>query len=136
LSAVEGGGGTQVDAARLSPIARQVGAAYLAGFTPSRLNVPPAPSQTYFHDSFNDDYVYRGEAITDTMPGALAIQDAFEEADWLGMLGDPLSYAAHLQAAPLPGVPAKQMLVQFGLGDLLPDCVGPLKKRGNPDFLV
>ena len=112
------GGGTQVDAARLSPIARQVGAAYLAGFTPSRLNVPPAPSQTYFHDSFNDEYVYRGEAITDTMPGALAIQDAFEEAEWLGMLGDPLSYAAHLQAAPLPGVPAKQMLVQFGLGDL------------------
>lgn len=112
------GGGTQVDAARLSPIARQVGAAYLTGFTPTRLNVPPAPSQTYFHDSFNDEYAYRGEAITDTVPGALAVQDAFEEADWLGMLGDPLSYAAHLQAAPLPGVPAKQMLVQFGLGDL------------------
>jgi hypothetical protein len=112
------GGGTQVDAARLSPIARQVGAAYLAGFMPPRFNVPPAPSQAYFHDSFNDEYVYRGQAITDTVPGALAVQDAFEEADWLGMLGDPLSYAAHLQAEPLPGVPAKQMLVQFGLGDL------------------
>ncbi len=115
---LNGGGGTQVDDARLSPIARQIGAAYLAGFTPTRLNVPPAPSQTYFHDSFNDEYVYRGEAITDTVPGALTIQDAFEDADWLGMLGDPLSYAAHLQAAPLPGVPAKHMLVQFGLGDL------------------
>jgi hypothetical protein len=112
------GGGTQVDAARLSPIVRQVGAAYLAGFTPPRLNVPPAPSQAYFHDSFNDEYIYRGQAITDTVPGALAVQDAFEEADWLGMLGDPLSYAANLQRAPLPGVPAKQVLVQFGLGDL------------------
>jgi len=34
------------------------------------------------------------------------------------MLGDPLSYAAHLKTAPLRGVPAKQILVQFGLGDL------------------
>jgi hypothetical protein len=112
------GGGTQVDAARLSPIVRQVGAAYLAGFTPPLLNVPPAPSQAYFHDGFNDEYIYRGQAMTDTVPGALAIQAAFEEADWLGMLGDPLSYAAHLKNEPLPGVPAKQMLVQFGLGDL------------------
>jgi hypothetical protein len=34
------------------------------------------------------------------------------------MLGDPLSYAAHLKTAPLPGVPAKSILVQFALGDL------------------
>jgi hypothetical protein len=34
------------------------------------------------------------------------------------MLGDPVSYAAHLKSAPLPGVPAKRILVQFGLGDL------------------
>ncbi|MCU1336071.1 MAG: hypothetical protein JWO19_1652 [Bryobacterales bacterium] len=112
------GGGTQVDIARLSPIVRQLGAAYLAGFTPPLLNVPPAPSQAYFHDSFNDEYVYRGQAITDAVPGALAIQAAFEQADWLGMLGDPLSYAPHLKRAPLPGVPAKRILVQFGLGDL------------------
>jgi len=116
--ALNSGGGTQVDAARLGPIARQIGAAYLAGFTPPLLNVPPAPSQAYFHDSFNDEYVYRGQEITDTVPGALAIQAAFEEADWLGMLGDPVSYAAHLKSEPLPGVPAKRILVQFGLGDL------------------
>ena len=34
------------------------------------------------------------------------------------MLGDPLSYAAHLKSEPLPGIPAKRILVQFGLGDL------------------
>jgi dienelactone hydrolase len=112
------GGGTQVDVARLSPIARQLGAAYLATFTPPLQNVPPAASQAYFHDSFNDEYVYRGQAITDNVPGALAIQAAFEQADWLGMLGDPLSYAAHLWIEPLPGVPPKATLVQFGLGDL------------------
>ncbi len=112
------GGGTQVEAARLSPIARLLGAAYLAGFAPPLLNVPPAPSQPYFHDSFNDEYVYRGQTITDNVPGALAIQAAFEEADWLGMLGDPLGYAAHLKNAPLAGVPEKKILIQFGLGDL------------------
>jgi len=115
---INSGGGTQVDAARLSPGVRLFGAVYLAGFAPPLLNVPPAPSQTFFHDSFNDEYVYRGQAITDSVPGALAIQSAFEQADWLGMLGDPLSYAAHLKRAPLPGVPSKSILVQFGLGDL------------------
>jgi hypothetical protein len=113
-----GWGGTQVDVARLSPIARQLGAVYLGGFSPSLLNVPPAPSEAYFHDRFNDEYVYRGQVVTDNVPGALAIQAAFESAEWLGMLGDPLSYAGHLKTDPLKGVPAKQILVQFGLGDL------------------
>ena len=119
---LNGGGGTQTDAARLSPIARQIGALYLAAYRgsagPPLSNVPPAASQAYFHDSFNDEYVYREQAITDWVPGALPIQAAFEEADWLGMLGDPLSYAGHLKTAPLPGVPAKSILLQFGLGDL------------------
>jgi hypothetical protein len=112
------GGGTQLDVARLSPIARQLGAAYLKTFSPSLLNVPPAPSQAYFHDSFNDEYVYRGQVVTDSTPGALAVQAGFEQADWLGMLGDPLGYAAHLKTEPLAGVPAKSILVQFPLGDL------------------
>jgi len=112
------GGGTQTDVARLSPIARQLGSAFLAGQNPSLLNVPPAPSQPYFHDRFNDEYVYRDQVVTDSVPGALPIQAAFEVSDWLGMLGDPLAYAPHLQRSPLAGVPAKPILVQFGLGDL------------------
>jgi len=83
---LNGGGGTQVAVARLSPSARPLGAAYLPGITRPLLNVPPAPWQAYFHDSFNDKYVYRGQAIVDSVPGALAVQSAFEQADWLGML--------------------------------------------------
>jgi hypothetical protein len=64
-------GGSQTDVARLSPIGRQIGAAYLASFTPSLLNVPPAPPQAYFHDRINDEYVYREQVITDGVPGAL-----------------------------------------------------------------
>jgi hypothetical protein len=49
----------------------------------------------------------------------MPIQAALEAADWLGMLGDPLSYAPHLQSAQrLTGVPAKSTLFQFGQGDL------------------
>jgi hypothetical protein len=112
------GGGTQVDVGRLSPIARALGAEYLAGFTPSLLNVPPAPPEPYFNDSFNDQYVYRGQAVTASVPGALAIQAAFEQDDWLSMIGDPLAFAAHLMLEPLSGVLPKSILVQFGRGDL------------------
>ena len=112
------GCGSQIDVARLSIVGRQLGTAYLASFSPPLLNVPPAPQQAYFHDYFNDEYVYRGPAITDNVPGALAIQAAFEQAEWLSMLGDPLSYAPHLWTQPLPGVPPKLILDQFGLGDL------------------
>jgi hypothetical protein len=115
---LNGAGGSQIDAARLSPIARQIGAAYLATFTPPLNNVPPAPSQDYFHDSFNDEYVYPEQVVTDSVPGALAIQNAFDQADWLAMLGDPLSFTQHLNSTPLSGVGAKHVLVQFGLGDL------------------
>jgi hypothetical protein len=48
----------------------------------------------------------------------MAIQAAFEAADWLGVVGDPLSYAPHLRQSPLAGVPAKSTLFQFGLADL------------------
>ncbi len=68
---------------------------------------------------FNDNYVFRDSPpVVNNVPGAMAIQAAFEAADWLGMLGDPLSYAPHLQVSPLAGVPAKSTLFQFGLGDL------------------
>ena len=126
-------GASQIDVARLSPIARQIGVAYLGSFTPSLLNVPPAESEAYFpNDRFNDEYVYRDQVITDSVPGALAIQAAFEEADWLGMLGDPLSYAGHLRTAPLNGVAAKPILVQFGLGDLeVPNPAGSALVRAG-----
>jgi hypothetical protein len=80
-------------------------------------NVPPAPQEDYFHDSFNDSYPFRGQ-ITNPVYGAIRIQAAFEAAEWLGMLGDPLSFAPHLKTSPLNGVPAKSTLFQFGVGDL------------------
>ena len=116
---LNGAGGTSVDVARLAITGRPLGVAYLGSVNPALLNVPPAPPEPYFHDAFNDNYVFRDTPpVVNNVPGAMAIQAAFEAADWLGMLGDPLSYAPHLKQSPLAGVPAKSTLFQFGLGDL------------------
>jgi dienelactone hydrolase len=111
-------GGTSVDVARLAITARPLGIGYLAAL--GLLNVPPAQPESPFNDPFNDNYVFRDIAPVQTIvPGAMAIQAAFEAADWLGMLGDPLSYAPHLQSAlRLANVPPKSTLFQFGQGDL------------------
>jgi hypothetical protein len=78
-----------------------------------------APPEEYFHDQWNDNYVFRDQPpVTNTVTGAMAIQAAFEAPDWLGMLGDPLAFAPHLKNSPLAGVPAKHTLFQFGSGDL------------------
>ena len=112
-------GGSMVDVSRLAISARPLGAFYLATNNPSLLNVPPAPPQAYFHDAFNDNYVLRDQpVVVNNIPGAMPIQAAFEVAEWLNMVGDPLAYAPHLKPLPLEGVPAKQTLFQFGFGDL------------------
>lgn len=137
------GGGTQADIGRLSPTARPLAAAYLASFSPSLLNVPPAPPEEYFHDSFNHEYVYRGQAVTAAVPGALAIQAALEQLEWLEMVGDPLGFAAHLTWEPLTQTwmlqtnvaqmePALLSLTQPGLGY----PIYPHRFLANPTFFL
>lgn len=119
MAVLNGAGGTSVDVARLAISGRPLAIEYLQGVNPELLNVPPAPPEAYFHDSFNDNYVFRDQPPTiNNVPEAPAIQAAFETADWVGMTGDPLAYAQHLALAPLMGVPPKQTLFQFGIGDL------------------
>ena len=110
---LNGAGGTSVDIARLAITARPLGVQYLASISPLLFNALPP---TYF----NDNYVFRDTApVVNSVPGAMAIQAAFEAADWLGMLGDPLSYAPHLQSTNrLANVSAKATLFEFGQGDL------------------
>ena len=116
---LNGDGGTSVDVARLSLSGRPLAREFLASVNPALFNVPPAPGEAYFHDNFNDNYVFRDlPPVVNTVPGAMAIQAAFEAADWLNMLGDPLSFAPHLHLTPLQGVPPKPALFQFGFGDL------------------
>jgi hypothetical protein len=56
-------------------------------------------------------------ARINSVPGALALQEFIDRSYWAAMVGDPVSYAPHLRAAPLAGVPAKSVIIQFGKGD-------------------
>lgn len=55
--------------------------------------------------------------VANTVPGAMAIQEALENREWVHMIGDPVSYAPHLRKDPLAGVPAKSVIIQFAKGD-------------------
>jgi hypothetical protein len=55
--------------------------------------------------------------VTNDVPGAMAIQEAFDNWDWVTQPGNPVAYAPYLRKDPLPGVPTKSILVQFAKGD-------------------
>ena len=119
---LNGAGGTEADIARFAISGRLLGLGYLQSIgDPLLFNVAAglAPPEPYFHDAFNDNYVFRGKSpLVNDVPGAMADQAAFEAADWIGMVGDPLAFAPHLKSSLLAGVPAKSVLFQFGVGDL------------------
>jgi len=56
--------------------------------------------------------------VTNTVPGAMAIQEVLTNIEWASQAGSPVAYAPHLRKAPLPGVPAKSVIYQFNKGDL------------------
>jgi hypothetical protein len=55
--------------------------------------------------------------VTNDVDGAMAIQQLFERIEWVGLAGDALAYAVHLRKSPLPGVPAKSVIIQLAKGD-------------------
>jgi hypothetical protein len=55
--------------------------------------------------------------VINTVAGAMAIQQVIENSEWVMQSGDPVAYAPHLRKAPLAGMPAKSVIIQFGKGD-------------------
>jgi hypothetical protein len=57
--------------------------------------------------------------VTNGVAGAIAIQEVFDNWEWVSLGGDPVAYAPYLRKDPLPGVDtAKSVLVQFAKGDV------------------
>jgi hypothetical protein len=56
--------------------------------------------------------------VINTVAGAMAIQEVFENQQWVTQAGYALAYFPHLRKEPLPGVPAKSVIVQFAKGDM------------------
>jgi hypothetical protein len=55
--------------------------------------------------------------LINTVAGAMELQEFFKNSDWVSQSASPVAYAPHLRKAPLAGVPAKSVIIQFGKGD-------------------
>lgn len=55
--------------------------------------------------------------VVNTVAGASEIQQALKNLEWVGQAGSAAAYAFHFRRSPLPGMPAKSVLLQFGRGD-------------------
>jgi len=100
--------------ARLSPSFRSLVGLSLITRTPSLYNVVPDATL----QNFVENMPLRDQPLlVDTTPGASAIQEALDRNEWAQNAGNPVAYAPHIRAAPLAGVPAKGVIVQFAKGD-------------------
>jgi hypothetical protein len=105
------------------PSGRTLVGAWLADRTPSLLNDAyglttwggiPVTAPFY-----NENMPLRDvPPVTNTIPGAMAIQEHFDRIEWVQASNDFATQSRHLVVEPLPGVPAKTVLVLFAKGDL------------------
>jgi hypothetical protein len=129
-------GGSWVEVRRLGALRPGTGAA-LGARTPPLLNGPGITSIDGIPvaaPNFNENLPLRDgvplsvrladgttqviqSPVVNTVIGAMDIQELFDNTEWVSQSGNPVSYAPHPRKAPLPGVPAKPVLVQFAKGD-------------------
>ena len=104
-------GGPIIDIVRLSPSFQLLLTQALAVRVPSLLNAGPPIF-------FNDNSPLRNlPPVTNTVPGAVAIQTVEDTSRWLGQAGDPVAWAPFIRKNPLPGDVAKSVIIQFARGD-------------------
>jgi len=107
------GGGFLVDVARLSPVFRPLVGIELISRVPSLINLL-GPTGL----EFDDNTPLRNlPPIVNDVPGAIEIQTVLENTQWVSNSGDAVPFAPHIRKQPLPGVPAKPVIVQFAQGD-------------------
>lgn len=130
-------GGSLPDVSRLTPAARPRIGALLAARVPSLQNsigITELEGVTTGGARFNQNIPQRNDValtvrlsngsedrivspVTNTVAGAMAIQEVLDRMEWVQQSGNCVAYAPHLRKAPLAGVPAKSVLYQFDKGD-------------------
>ncbi len=130
-------GESSLDWSRLSSVNRPGQGNLLAARTPSLINapgisvldgVPIGPAR--FHENVplrnglplavtlaDGTNLVIQSPVVNNVAGAMALQAAFENRDWVSMAGNSAAYAPHLRRAPLPGMSAKSVIYLFGKGD-------------------
>jgi len=107
-------GGSLTNIALRSPNFRPLLGIALAARVPSLENLPGGPPLF----PFNDNMPLRNQPpVTNTVPGAIAIQAFVDVANWLQQAGDPVAWAPFVREHPLPGHPVKSVIIQFARGD-------------------
>lgn len=107
-------GGPAIEIIRLSPFFRNTLFAPVAavrGLTNNPGGATPA-------EQFIENIPLRNQpAVTNDVPGAMALQEFIDRSEWAGQIGDPVSYAPHLRKEPLAGAEPKSVIIQFAKGD-------------------
>ncbi len=95
------GGGTVTEIARISPAYRSIANSILGQNRPSLLNARGGDFSGG-GSTFEEQYPLPDQPVrVVSVPGALAIQEAFEFTEWLGMPGDPVAFASRLRPRPV-----------------------------------
>jgi hypothetical protein len=104
-------GGPIIEIARLSPTFRPLVWLSLVNRTPMLANLPGL-------FQFDENLPLRNEPPRiDLVAGAAPIQALIGISEWATQAANPAAYAPHLVRAPLEGVPAKSIILQFARGD-------------------
>jgi hypothetical protein len=100
-------GGPIIEIARLSPSFRPLVGISLITRVPSLYNVSP-PNATL--TNFNENMPLRNlPPVTDTVPGASAIQELIDRTEWAQQAANPAAYAPYI---------SRPVLFQFARGDM------------------
>ena len=114
-------GGALSELLRLGPARRPVFGTLLQERVPSLLNSPgislldgvPVPAPRWDENKPLRDL----SPVITAVAGAMPIQELIDRTEWAFQPGNSLAYAPHLRHEPLPGVPARPVLLQFAKGD-------------------
>jgi hypothetical protein len=129
--------GDQALRAVFSPVFRPSRGSWLAERTPSLLNSPgvtaiagvsfagpffnenlPLPNGVPFLAHLQDGTSRTvASPLINDVPGAMAIQGVFKNAEWAMLPGDGLACFPHLREEPLAGMAPKSIIFQFDKGD-------------------
>ncbi|HEY6053644.1 MAG TPA: Ig-like domain-containing protein [Gaiellaceae bacterium] len=108
-------GGPITEIARISPVFRPLVGLALFFRTPSLYNAVPNATFTNFVENMP---LRNLPPVVDTVPGASAIQEQLDRTIWAQQSANPAALAPYVRAEPLPGHPAKSVIVQFAKGDM------------------
>ncbi len=108
-------GGPIIEIVRLSPVFRGLLGLALATRVPPLLNAGAVVPPLF---GFDENMPLRNQPpVTNTVPGAIAIQEVVENSEWVSQAGNPVAYAPHIRRSPLEGMEPKPVIFQVAKGD-------------------